>query len=471
MELRLIRHGPKNNDPAVHGTGVEALLDPTRLHLIISHAAWTLESIAPEIRQVRIESTPVDRAQATAKLEYKIISLDPRFKVTEPAINELMGSYAVGKGRTINLSAQSMVDRWANAKKSEEYAYSHGEHRPLYAWCECGFDNLPAIDSADPGISLREIACRVGTYVHDKLQESDSHDLILALGHSGDIEPFLYLCLEMMEGRDGSDAGAMVRWFNRTRGALEPLTGIKIMNKGPSLQIGHLHGEPGTELPLDYGYRSLGMEVLQEMSRWYHKNGESREVLEERLKNIPAAVNIAHPAAPLSRPNISAIIERVQEGRKQILVGTRWKPARDPVYSGCLEIPAGHIDAYENVYETVRREVFEETGLKVRSIKPDIQTRVHSTSRDDAAFAFVPLCGQQQLRGGKPWISYAFICEVEDTEPVPNLDEVKDVQWMDYEELKRLFDHEPERIFTFQLSALDFYFNYQNVYDQLICQK
>ena len=62
---------------------------------------------------------------------------------------------------------------------------------------------------------------------------------------------------------------------------------------------------------------------------------------------------------------VSVIIEREHAGEREVLVQTRWKPERDPQYSGTLEIPAGGIHAYENVYEAVRREVREETGLRV----------------------------------------------------------------------------------------------------------
>ena len=48
-------------------------------------------------------------------------------------------------------------------------------------------------------------------------------------------------------------------------------------------------------------------------------------------------------------PIVSAIIEREHNGEKEILVHTRWKPERDPLYSGTLEIPAGGMHVYENV--------------------------------------------------------------------------------------------------------------------------
>ncbi len=48
-------------------------------------------------------------------------------------------------------------------------------------------------------------------------------------------------------------------------------------------------------------------------------------------------------------PVVSALIEREHEGEKQLLIQTRWKPERDPAYSGTLEIPAGWMKVYENV--------------------------------------------------------------------------------------------------------------------------
>ncbi len=50
-------------------------------------------------------------------------------------------------------------------------------------------------------------------------------------------------------------------------------------------------------------------------------------------------------------PIVLAIIEREHEGETEILVQTRWKPDKDPKYSGALEMPAGTLEKYETVYE------------------------------------------------------------------------------------------------------------------------
>lgn len=156
---------------------------------------------------------------------------------------------------------------------------------------------------------------------------------------------------------------------------------------------------------------------------------------------------------------VSAIIERARDDETEILIQTRWKPGKDPVYSGTLEIPAGGMNQYENVYDAVKREVFEETGLKVIRFTPDIKTKKYSP-KDDDCFAFVPFCCQQQLKGGLPRVGFVFVCEVEDDEPTPGEREVKQIKWIKKSELRKIMEETPEKIFTLQLGVLDYYLNY-----------
>jgi 8-oxo-dGTP diphosphatase len=156
-------------------------------------------------------------------------------------------------------------------------------------------------------------------------------------------------------------------------------------------------------------------------------------------------------------PIISAIIERERNGETEILVQTRYKPDKDPKYSGTLEIPAGTLEKYENVYDALAREVFEETGLRVTSFRPDVRTKTYS-QRDDEAFAFLPFCCQQQTKGEQR-VGFAFICTVEEKPAIANPDEAKDARWMKRSELRNLLETKPEQVFTIQLGALDYYLN------------
>ena len=157
-------------------------------------------------------------------------------------------------------------------------------------------------------------------------------------------------------------------------------------------------------------------------------------------------------------PIVSAIIERERDGELEILVQTRWKPDKDPEYSGALEIPAGTLEKYENVYDALTREVFEETGLRVTGFRPHVRTKTYA-QRGDEAFAFLPFCCQQQT-SGKQRVGFVFVCTVEEKNPVANPDEAKDVRWMKSSELKKLLEQTPELIFTFQLGALEYYLQY-----------
>jgi isopentenyldiphosphate isomerase len=54
-------------------------------------------------------------------------------------------------------------------------------------------------------------------------------------------------------------------------------------------------------------------------------------------------------------------------------------------------------------------------------------------------------------------VGFVFLCQVEDAEPVPQHEEVRDIRWMTVSELRKIFDETPERIFTLQLGVLDYY--------------
>ena len=173
--------------------------------------------------------------------------------------------------------------------------------------------------------------------------------------------------------------------------------------------------------------------------------------------NIIQPINIMHPSDKLCRPVVVAIVRKNINGIPHILMQTRWKPKEDPVYSGTLELPAGHIYSYEDVHEALKREVLEETGLNVRIIEPDTRTKKF-TPRDDCAFGFKPFCAHQQLKNGLPWIGFAFICEVEDGKFVAQESETKDQQWISENKIKTMIKNKPEKIFTFHIPTLAFYF-------------
>lgn len=157
----------------------------------------------------------------------------------------------------------------------------------------------------------------------------------------------------------------------------------------------------------------------------------------------------------LAVPVVSAIIERTNKGEKEILLQTRWKPGVDLVYTGTLEIPAGKIESYEDVYQAIKREVKKETGLSITKFTPEIKTKIFS-SQKDGAFAFVPFCCQQQLKNGLPLIGFVFICEARGKIKAAK-SEARAPFWIKVTALRKIVKESPKKIFTLQLPALAYY--------------
>jgi 8-oxo-dGTP diphosphatase len=165
---------------------------------------------------------------------------------------------------------------------------------------------------------------------------------------------------------------------------------------------------------------------------------------------------IADMKEEFSIPYVAMIIERKVKGKKEILIQTRNKPDYDPKYTGCLEIPAGKIRAYENIFEAIKREVKEETGLKVKKIYSEPNTDTIKL-REDQNIAFTPLCCAQVTKGPHPYIGFYFICEVEPGELKPQAEEVSDPKWIEKTELKSMLEKGPDKFYILNIAALKLY--------------
>lgn len=151
---------------------------------------------------------------------------------------------------------------------------------------------------------------------------------------------------------------------------------------------------------------------------------------------------------------VSAIIERVHDGEWQVLLQTRWKPDEDAKHSGLLEIPGGRIEVGEDVYAALKREVKEECGLEIQTIKPGRETQ--STAKfNEVSLAFVPLCGERYV--GSNYVGFAFICTAEGKLIQKGVYDAKEPRWVKLSELKKMLSTEPEQFYAYHLSTLKFY--------------
>ncbi len=162
-----------------------------------------------------------------------------------------------------------------------------------------------------------------------------------------------------------------------------------------------------------------------------------------------------------SWPVVSAILQKKDKSGIKIFIQTRWKPLVDSPYSGMLEIPAGGIGAYEDVYSALKREVREECGLKVVKILQNFKSSIEKPTSKDKSYVFKPFLCQQVLstRNGLPWIGFVFLCEVSGKVKMQK-SEAKDPQWLSTKELEKVIKKNPKKIFPLQLPVLKFYLNY-----------
>jgi 8-oxo-dGTP pyrophosphatase MutT (NUDIX family) len=155
---------------------------------------------------------------------------------------------------------------------------------------------------------------------------------------------------------------------------------------------------------------------------------------------------------------VSGILEKMEGNVKKIFLQTRWKPETSGTYSGLLEIPGGRINNFENVFDAIQREVWEECGLKIISCRNAFQEELYKISQIEQSMVFQPFICQQVLANdnGRPWFGFVFICQVEG-EPKMQKGETKDPRWVSLKELEKLLNEQPEKIFPHQFQALKYY--------------
>lgn len=155
-----------------------------------------------------------------------------------------------------------------------------------------------------------------------------------------------------------------------------------------------------------------------------------------------------------AKPCVGAIIEKVIGNERHILIQTRQKEDGNET-NGMLEIPAGKIREYEDVFSALRREVWEESGLKITKIYGE-DTSVSTQTGDVTTISFNPYCVTQNLSGAYSMILNTFLCEAEGN-LIESTNETENVHWEKVSEIERLLRENPEKIFFMHINALKKY--------------
>ncbi len=167
-----------------------------------------------------------------------------------------------------------------------------------------------------------------------------------------------------------------------------------------------------------------------------------------------AAARRPAPLEDFAIPGAAGIIRRRAGGEEWLLVQERAK-AGAPLETGLLEIPAGKIRAFENIYDCLRREIREETGCEVTWIQGEDEA-VTVELGGYRVLSYRPYASAQNLRGSYPIMVQTFLCEVEALRATGS-DESRDVRWMPIEELRSLLETSPGRFYPMHLTTLRAY--------------
>ena len=148
-------------------------------------------------------------------------------------------------------------------------------------------------------------------------------------------------------------------------------------------------------------------------------------------------------------PNINGVVYR-SPNRTEVLLQRRDKPG-EPV-RGLLEIPGGRWRAGERPDEALRREVREETGVRVLAVAGSIRHRTHG--EHVATTGAIPAAVVVGREGSYPSLHVVFEC-VGEGEPQGVPDEVADPRWWPIDEVRRLLADEPSQFIGITQTILE----------------
>ena len=157
-------------------------------------------------------------------------------------------------------------------------------------------------------------------------------------------------------------------------------------------------------------------------------------------------------------PCVGAIIEKQEVNDTYILIQTRQKQDGAET-NGLIELPAGKIREYEHIFTALRREIWEETGLRITKIHGE-ESAVYTETNGHTTVSFEPFCTTQNLSGAYSIILQTFLCEAEG-EPLKCTDETQDIRWIKTSELQAMLTENPQKFFALHINPLKKYLKNQ----------
>lgn len=132
--------------------------------------------------------------------------------------------------------------------------------------------------------------------------------------------------------------------------------------------------------------------------------------------------------------NVRGLLVREVKDEKQLIIQLRKREGEPEVY----ELPGGRINEYEKIVDGLKREIAEETGLKVKSIHGE-QDAITTTGNSFTMECIRPFSAYQTLEGPEDSFGIHFICEVEG-DLLTTGDDTADIHWASKNEIQNLID-------------------------------
>ena len=153
-------------------------------------------------------------------------------------------------------------------------------------------------------------------------------------------------------------------------------------------------------------------------------------------------------------PGVGGLIIKEIDDVEHILLQIRCK-TDIPNENGLIEIPAGKIRAFENIFDTLKREIKEETGLEVIEILGENLSTIYE-GNSYKVINFMPFSCSQNLIGNYPIMVFVFICKVKG-KLLSFSDEARNYKWTPVSEIKKLLTDLPQSFYPMHIDTLKKY--------------
>ncbi|MFP4457646.1 MAG: NUDIX hydrolase [Clostridia bacterium] len=153
-------------------------------------------------------------------------------------------------------------------------------------------------------------------------------------------------------------------------------------------------------------------------------------------------------------PGVAGIIIKEENDQHFVLIQQRCKKENNFI-EGILEIPSGKVREFENIFDCLRREIKEETGLTVTYIEGEERSS-RIKMGDYEVVNYLPFSCSQNIKDHYPIMVQVFICKARG-KLLEKSDESKNIHWVKVEDLELMLKEDQEKFYPMHIDNLKKY--------------